>query len=215
MDVSSVLYDQSEKVKMIVGESYFQSTVTGGGVNKSTIILTDKRVYQLGRAFEKIGSKMVKLNRNTTLDIEDVKGVTVQTVNNMGSRIGLGVFGVLAGGLAILFDGMDSIQMIFGFISMLYIALAIFLPVKKYLFIDFAGGSIACEHSWYGDEEVRQFQKAVFIEKDAIKVTKNITPVPQVKTTTYIQEIEQLGELKAQGIITEEQFEEKRNQLLG
>lgn len=236
MDLASrLVHSKDEVVKMVLGQEYLQSIITGGGFNKGSIVLTDRRVYQAGRAYTRTQRGMKKLKSNTTLDISDVTGVTVEMVSNLLSLIAIfwGLFTIgstiiplLTIETDLIFEALEEMPLLLLVIVIpillgagaLYLGAVVMKP-KKYLLIQYAGGIIAFEHTWYSESDINAFQKAVFEEKDRIKSQSQgqvQVPVQEVKTEgSYIEELKQLAELRDNGLITDDQFEAKRNQILG
>lgn len=189
MELSSIVHDQGEQVKYVLGQEYLQTILGGGGLSKGALILSDKKGL--------------------------VSGVTVQTINNIMSRtiIMFCGLGIVALG-AVMEDIPTVVAMIIG---CMFFLVGMALKSKKYVFVDYAGGSIACDHSWFKESDIDSFRKLVFLEKDRLKSEKSEVrkaPVQHVAKKTYIDEIRELSQLRDEGIITDEQFEAKKSELM-
>lgn len=86
--------------------------------------------------------------------------------------------------------------------------------------ITYAGGGIAFGLHWIDEAESRAFQKELNMLKDRIKVTSNVSTSEvkdniELKTDSIPEQLKQYKDLLDSGIITAEEFEAKKKQLLG
>lgn len=223
---NQLVHSKDEIIRIVLGQEYLQSIMTGSGFEKGSIVLTDRRVYQVGKAYYRTPKGMKKLKSNTTLDISDVTGVTVEVISDFRRWLAI-IFGVLFLAYIMLEMGEDLGDILedapyIAFMFLIPFAQAFYAYIKykpkKYLLIQYAGGTIAFEHTWYSESDINAFQKAVFEEKDRIKSEGHVQvqqPVQEpLNQSSYIEELKQLAELRDNGLITDEQFESKRNQLM-
>lgn len=98
-------------------------------------------------------------------------------------------------------------------------ALFVFLD-KKYTYtvfeISFAGGGIGFDLSWVSESEAERFQRTLRQAKDdKIKQqVQQVVPVPTVNSGNNMDDLVKLKELLDKGIITQEEFDTKKKQLL-
>lgn len=94
---------------------------------------------------------------------------------------------------------------------------------SKYTFfyIQHAGGVIELNKDWYTDDEIEQFQKMLYLAKDKaleksnkVSSTSLETTVPSVNKISVADEILKLNDLMKKGIISQEEFEKAKRELL-
>lgn len=116
-------------------------------------------------------------------------------------------------------------------VIVLLVHLMIFTPIysfyryqkSKYtlFYIQHAGGAIGLDKDWYTDDEIEQFQKLLYLAKDKAleKNNKAISTsleaaVPSVNQISIADEILKLNDLKEKGIISQEEFEKAKKELI-
>jgi len=67
----------------------------------------------------------------------------------------------------------------------------------------------------YAAQEQEQYDQQVQAEQAAAYQQQQAAPSPAAAEPDYMAELEKLGQLKNQGIITEEEFQAKKKQILG
>lgn len=116
-----------------------------------------------------------------------------------------------SGGLAIIVFALIIVGVVF---------ICLYFIRKRTIFrIDYAGGNIGFDMSWISQEEAVNFQRALRMCKDA-EDKRQFSPEVQnpVNNSGYVSapdELRKYYELLNQGIITQEDFEAKKKQLLG
>lgn len=90
-----------------------------------------------------------------------------------------------------------------------------------YFYIQHAGGVIGLDKDWYTDDEIEQFQKLLYLAKDKAleKSNKAISTsleaaFPSVNQISIADEILKLNDLKEKGIISQEEFEKAKKELI-
>lgn len=121
------------------------------------------------------------------------------------------VAGVASGGLAIIVFALIIVGVVF---------ICLYFIRKRTIFrIDYAGGNIGFDMSWISQEEAVNFQRALRMCKDA-EDKRQFSPEVQNPANnsdcvSAPDELRKYYELLNQGIITQEDFEAKKKQLLG
>jgi hypothetical protein len=163
---------QHEKFMAILGQDYFSSLPVDDDLSDSAIIISDKRIYQVGRLYEsglRIHGGGLRISRGKKIvSLEDVTSTSAKEVTRPLAGSALAVFGVIAAILGLLSDVMQS-TIIMLVIALLAIAAGVILFIrlrKRYLIIEYAGGSIAHPVKFITDSELNLFQGIISVEKE-------------------------------------------------
>ena len=164
---------QHEKFMAILGQDYFSSLLVDDDLSDSAIIISDKRVYQVGKLYEsgllRIRGGGLRASRGKKIvSLEDVTSTTTKEVTRPLAGSVVASIGVIAAILGLLSDVLQS-TIIMIVIAVLLIAAGVFLIIrlrKRYLIIDYAGGSIAHPVKFITDTELNLFQGIISVEKD-------------------------------------------------
>jgi len=164
---------QHEKFMAILGQDYFSSLLVDDDLSDSAIIISDKRVYQVGKLYEsgllRIRGGGLRTSRGKKIvSLEDVTSTTTKEVSRPLAGSVVASIGVIAAILGLLSDVLQS-TIIMIVIAVLLIAAGVFLIIrlrKRYLIIDYAGGSIAHPVKFITDTELNLFQGIISVEKD-------------------------------------------------
>lgn len=128
---------------------------------------------------------------------------------------------------AVNMDGLESIFNVVFIILLVLGALfwfySIYMSIKEtrtYITIQYAGGIVAFRQTWYSDSDMEQFQNFVHITKDSVisENSKTIASKAEIFSTqkaSVADEIFKLNELLAQGILSQEEFDKAKKELLG
>lgn len=118
------------------------------------------------------------------------------------------------------------------FLFMILIPLYSFYRYQKskytFFYIQHAGGVIGLDKDWYTDDEIEQFQKLLYLAKDkaleksnkAVSTSREATvsstmdKSPSVGQISIADEILKLNDLMVKGIISQEEFEKAKKELL-
>jgi len=155
---------QHEKFTAILGQDYFSSLLVDDDMSDSAIIVTDKRVYQVGRLYEarqrgSIGSLRAGSGKKI-VSLLDITGTSSKEVSRPLAGSALIAFGVLSATLGLLSDVRQSTYIMLG-IALISIAGGVWLILKlrkRYLVIEYAGGSIVQPVKFITDSELTLFQ---------------------------------------------------------
>jgi len=164
---------QHEKFMAILGQDYFSSLLVDDDLSDSAIIISDKRVYQVGRIYEtgllRIRGGGLRTSRGKKIiSLVDVTSTTTKEVTRPLAGSVLAALGVIAAILGLLSDVFQS-TIIMLVIAVLLLAAGVFLIIrlrKRYLIIEYAGGSMAHPVKFITDTELNLFQGIISVEKD-------------------------------------------------
>jgi len=163
---------QHEKFMAILGQDYFSSLLVDDDLSDSAIIISDKRVYQVGKLYEsgrRIHGGGLRVSRGKkSVSLQDITGTMSKEVTRPVPGSALVVFGVIAATLGLLSEVKQS-TIIMLVIAALSIAAGVFLILrlrKRYLVIEYAGGSMAQPVKFITDSELNLFQGIIMVEKE-------------------------------------------------
>jgi hypothetical protein len=170
----SLFASQHEKFMAILGQDYFSSLLIDDDLSDSAVIISDRRVYQVGKLYEsglRIHGGGLRTNRGKKIiGLEDVTGTTSKEITKPLPGSLLIFIGLLAAILGLLSDVTES-MIIMLVIAALMIAAGVFLIIKlrkRYLIIEYAGGSIAQPVKFITDSELNLFQGIISVEKERL-----------------------------------------------
>lgn len=165
---------QHEKFIAILGQDYFSSLLVEDDLSDSAIIISDKNIYHVGRLYESrlhIHGGGLRVSRGKkTVSLRDITGTTSKEITKPVPGLSLVIFGILAAILGILSEVMQS-TIIMLIIAVLSIAGGIVLLIKlrkRYLVIEYAGGSMAQPVKFITDTELNLFQGIISDEKEKL-----------------------------------------------
>jgi hypothetical protein len=165
---------QHEKFTAILGQDYFSSLLIEDDLSDSAVIISDKRIYQVGRLYESrsgiYGGGLRASRGKKIVNLTDVTGTACKEVSKPLAGMSLIVFGLLAATLGLLSDVRQSTYIMLG-IAAVSIAGGIWLIMKirkRYLIIEYAGGSIAQPVKFITDTELNLFQGIISDEKEKL-----------------------------------------------
>lgn len=230
-----------EKFVCALGNGYLMNFLAGGFLGNGFAVVSDKRVYFKGRAFEFGENKFNVKTVTSTVDLKDVTGTETRTIKkpgNMAAGILLSVFGLL---MLILYGVMkgsggsmggagDAIILSLGLFMMimgLIMIMVYFVGRNTLLTIMFGGGGIAFPLNWYPAQEGENFQRMLRIAKDQVveeaeKATANamrevfantVAPQPQAAVSAA-DELTKYAQLYKDGLISEQEFADLKAKFL-
>lgn len=237
--------DSAETAQAELGSGFIQSYLGGGIISKGFVVVTQRRAYFKGKSyFKDFKGHLKKQMQEKTVDLKDITGTGYTSMRHLWMMI----TGILAffwpvllciifsqgrGGIAPVLEYI-AFQYTHNFIFMvlfgllpLGVFLALYFLKRRTLFtIEFAGGNISFDTSWYGKEEVDNFQKNLRKAMATIKDTE--TPAqstvavhaytaPPTATGAAKEKAEALREyakLKEDGVITDEEFQKMKAELV-
>lgn len=165
---------QHEKFTAILGMDYFSSLLVDDDLSDSAIIVSDKRVYQVGKLYEsgrRIHGGGLRVSRGKkTVSLQDVTGTVSKEVTQPLPGWSLVVFGLIAATLGLLSEVRQSTIIMLA-IAVISIATGVILILrlrKRYLVIEYAGGSMAQPVKFITDTELNLFQGIIMVEKERV-----------------------------------------------
>lgn len=165
---------QHEKFTAILGQDYFSSLLIDDDLSDSAIIVSDKRVYQVGKLYEsgrRIHGGGLRINRGKkSVSLQDITGTVSKEVTKPIPGSSLVVFGVIAATLGLLSDVRQSAIIMLA-IAAVSVAAGVFLILKlrkRYLVIEYSGGSMAQPVKFITDTELNLFQGIIMEEKERV-----------------------------------------------
>jgi len=165
---------QHEKFIAILGQDYFSSLLIDDDLSDSAVIVSDKRVYQVGKMYESgrriYGGGLRVSTGKKTVSLQDVTSTSCKEVTKPLPGTSLVVFGLTAATLGLLSEVRQS-TIIMLVIALLSIATGVFLILrlrKRYLVIEYAGGSMAQPVKFITDTELNLFQGIIMVEKERV-----------------------------------------------
>ena len=183
-----IFVNPKEKFICALGNSYLQSFLAGGFLGKGYAIVSDKRFYFNGKAYEINGNKINVKKTKSTVDLRDITGTEVRTFANIALLIWGAI--LVIGGLVIGAFYLPAILKAlvpavsgysFGFFVIAEVMAITFfirygLSKKTVLTIMFGGGGISVPINWYSSRESEKFQRMLRRAKDnVIRTAENAT----------------------------------------
>lgn len=159
---NGIFVDPSEYVTATLTNGFAENIISGEGLVKENAYVTNKRVYYNARH----GVLNVTDVKNV-IDIPDITGTRIISMKHLGLLI-LGALLFVAGIIVGAASGelAAALPMLS---AALVLVLTFFITMKKHLFIDYAGGHISFSVRKYTLQNVVDFQKAIYIQKDFLK----------------------------------------------
>lgn len=165
---------QHEKFTAILGQDYFSSLLVDDDLSNTAIIVSDKRIYQVGKLYEsgrRIHGGGLRVSRGKkSVSLQDVTGTMSKEVTQPLPGSSLVVFGIIAATLGLMSDVRQSAIIMLA-IAIVSVATGLFLILKlrkRYLVIEYAGGSMAQPVKFITDSELNLFQGIIMVEKERV-----------------------------------------------
>jgi hypothetical protein len=169
-------HDPSEQLRGVLGQNYITTIISEKRVERSLMILTDKRLYQTGKIYERgVGGNFISTAGKKTVAVRDITGTTFREENAVLWLI-YGIFTVLGSFFCFLAAAKSSYrdQTIVFIIALSVLGVGVgsiliyFIKRRRWFIIEYAGGAVATLCKWYSTDEVEEFQKKISLEKDRI-----------------------------------------------
>ena len=180
-DISDIFVDPDEQVKTVLGGSYLQNLIKNGSLEKGFGVLTNRRLYYRGKCFIKFGKGFSKVDKEETIDLQDITGTGFIFSRSIIMLILL-CLSALGTGFLFIFMATGSRRQTMGvapYFLVGLIACGVFgffywLSRRTMYEISFAGGSFAIKVPKGGTSEARSFDKKLRLTKDEFLEGKNI-----------------------------------------
>ena len=163
----------SEQLRGVLGQGYIASIITEKKMSKSLLVLTNLRLYQIGKVYEKsIGEGFVSSTGKKVISINDITGTGYQETKRLAALVAglfLSFFGLVC--LAIGITDHESSPIVVGISCFFFGVVGLygfFATRVRWFIIEYAGGAIAAKCHWYTPSELEEFQKKISLEKDII-----------------------------------------------
>ncbi|WP_213468944.1 SHOCT domain-containing protein [Paenibacillus dendritiformis] len=229
-----VFAEPTERYIASIGNGYIINFLSGGSLASGFSVISNKRVYFKGKCYYKEAGKLKKSFEERMVDLKDVTGTGYTRVNPTSLLItslsSLVLTIILIGVLSSL--GSSDQATVMNILTIVLIAsvlsfsitLTAYILKRKNLFeISFAGGMIAFNINLYDKAEIDDFQKQLRRAKDHVvelapsQVAAAAAPQAPTETISKLgiaDEIKKYSELLQQKLITQEEFDEAKKNLL-
>lgn len=216
----SILVDGRESIKAVLGNTWAQNFFLTGMLSNAFAVLSDKRVYFKGKCLIRKKKGFESRLEEKTVDLKDVTGTGFLRSSALWAKKGSIIFLIAA--LACFSLGFLGYGFEEGFLLLfiLGIPLMVMFGVFRVLYnrntyyvfeIAYAGGGIAFDLRWITEEEAKEFQRQVVLLKQKEQAEKEVS----AKEDGIPEQLRKYKELLDASIITFDEFEEKKRQLLG
>ena len=161
--VEELFVNEDEEQVDVLGGSYLQNMLHGGGLSKGFGVLTDKRYYFKGRCYTKQAGHFVQTDEEWCVDVQDITSTgfiykrKILLIILAIACIGVGIYGL----------GFEEEIGLLGVIVGIVTLFAYILSKRAMYIVTFAGGSIGLNVSKYGGTKaVKAFDKKLRQTKD-------------------------------------------------
>lgn len=157
--------DPSETVKATLKASFVQSMLTGEGVEKSSAVLTEKRLYCKGELFSGSGKSISSVKGEYVIPVEDISMTSFIHGQDIGGRI-IGIILLLIG--VVLVFSFPPIGIISILAGVIFFFKSI-LDTSNILEVWFPGGHFRFDVKWYPLADMQEFQRQIHLARDSLK----------------------------------------------
>ena len=170
-----IFYDSSEKHLGTLGIGYLQNYMISGKSERAILLLSNKRLYQRGKALQKSNRGWILVRTEKVVDIKDITGTSFLSNKRLSllfSSIFFGFATLALFGISILNRKLEAEQnwdvllFLLGSIMTGACIWAYLFLQKKVFIVEYAGGSIGVDSSAYAEIEITEFQKKISKLKD-------------------------------------------------
>lgn len=163
--LSDIIIDSDEKQIAVMGSSYLDSMLHGGGLSKGFGILTDKRFYFKGKCFAKVAGQHKAVDEEYVVDLEDITATGFVYARRF---LLLMLAILLGGGISLIAFGSESGGLLVLGIAVGVVLLIVYWLTKRAVYeVRYEGGAICVDVSKYGGmKEVKAFNKKLRLAKD-------------------------------------------------
>ncbi len=214
------IYSDSENIVSVLGNSVADSFVATGELSNGFAILTDKRVYFKGDCLVGQGKKYYWQTEEKSVNILDVTGTGFVHIRATWAAVLcvlsflISIFAFCSAMTGNTTD--PSIYVAFGFLVLGLIFYVVYKAKTYTIFvISYAGGGIGFNLLWIDEAESYGFQRQLNLMKDKVRADEKGPSVTVKGDLSVAKEIKEYKDLLDAGLITQEEFEQKRKQLLG
>lgn len=163
-----------EEFIAILGQDFFATVLADDDFKASALVLSDKRLYQVGNVYEprfsSLNGGLRSARGRKIVNLADITGTITKEYPKTIAGYILMSFGALAIALGLLSDVRQS-TVIMLFVGTPIVLLGLFFSLRrsrKYLVIEYPDGNIIQPIKFATESEVSLFQGLITIEKDKI-----------------------------------------------
>lgn len=166
-NVDNIFVDQDEHMTAVIGTNYLQNFMSGGTVEKSVGVLTQKRFYYKGQNFSGEGKAMSYTTEEGVVSIEDITFTMFSHTRHIGAL----VFAILLTVVGVFFLGISGMEAMCPilFVAALPFYIMYFVNRQTLFVISFPGGGFGFDVKYYPIADIRDFQRQLHLLKDHIK----------------------------------------------
>lgn len=221
-----LFYSPKEKYVCSLGNSFLQNFLSGNTSSRGFSVISDKRVYFKGNAFQMDGRGFREKTVTSSVDLKDVTGTETRTNDPVGIKvlaIIMMILGVILMIIGFLNEETGGIVAAIGLGALIFSVILVCIYNSKkmsVLTIMFGGGGIAFPLNWFPRQEIDNYQKMLRIAKDqAVEEAENATAnavraamenaqSAQQAASSAADELAKYAQLYKDGMITEQEFAE-------
>lgn len=234
-----VFVNSNEEVKTILGNSYLKDFIENKRISTGCVVVTDKRIYSRGKAFTMKKMKMKTSYSTKIVDIKDVTGTGTNTRFRLGLVLILAllasyIVNVTIDVPSLVFNSEGQFR-VYHYFPMLLLTTPIFIIVfiwglkskftTNMLEVNYAGGTIGYNTSWYSVEEVNEFMRVLRKQKDlgsddkkeekTEPVDKEVNVEAKDRLEGKVEErLMNLLKLKQEGVLSDEEFNKLKEEII-
>jgi len=172
---NTLFASRDERFIAILGHDYYSTVLAIEDFSKSAIVLSDKRVYQVGMVYKswfhgQSGGPWSGRGRKI-VNLEDITGTTSKELSKPFIGYIVIAIGLMLGSLGLM-SGVPDTMVTVSIIGSVLVIIGLLLSFRlkrKYLIIEFAGGSILHPVKFVTRTELDLFQGIISLEKDRCK----------------------------------------------
>ena len=209
-------HSPDEKLITILGRGYLQSFISGYGLTKGIILLTDRRLYQRGKRYIRNPRGGWSLNLGSAVvDVDDITGTNYYSHNPFGLLVMGIIFGIMAIAFLYLIYNNNGELEYYLYGTLIFPALFIvsyFLQQKRLFMVEYGGGSIALDANWFSKKELEEFQKHISLLKGSRTYTTMASREDKFGQPTQLKDpLQVLKSRLVEGEITTDEYRKMKS----
>lgn len=166
-----IFLNRDEEMEGILGERYLNTLVGRGILKKGFAVLTNRRFYYRGKCFHSSGRGLYRTDEERAVGLADITSSGLIYSRNFMLLILAVAATLLTAFLSVTFyqnweDGLAIVSLIVGGVLSAGIWVGYLLYKRAFYEISFAGGTVSIMASDYGMEEIHEFDRRLWNEKD-------------------------------------------------
>lgn len=165
---NDLLVDQDESMTAVIGANYLQNFLTGGTVEKSVGVLTQKRFYYKGQNLGGTGKAMKHTTEEGVVSIADITFTMFRHTEDFGS-LAVGIILALVGLCGMFMGAVGAIVGSAAIVAAVPFFIVYFTTRQTLFQVSFPGGSFGFDIRYYPIADIRDFQRQLHLMKDHLK----------------------------------------------